>query len=111
MPPVPARRSAVLSLPDQFLFLEYTFDTNFVLHDNRVVRNVTVTLDEAVARWARVKAAQEGTSVSRLLGSMLEEQMEREEAYETAMRAFLARGPRDLSGGSPYPSRAERHAR
>ena len=30
------------------------------------MRNVTITLDEETARWARVEAAMRGTSVSRL---------------------------------------------
>jgi len=39
------------------------------------LRNVTVTLEEDVAQWARVEAARQDTSVSRLLGAMLKEQM------------------------------------
>ena len=36
------------------------------------MKNVTITLDEKVARWARIRAAELNTSVSRLLGGMLE---------------------------------------
>ena len=43
-------------------------------HANRL-RNVTVTLEEDVARWARMEAAQRDTSVSRLLGELLKERM------------------------------------
>ncbi|MCU1301184.1 MAG: CopG family transcriptional regulator [Candidatus Sulfotelmatobacter sp.] len=39
------------------------------------LRNVTVTLEEDVARWARVEAARLDTSVSRLLGELLKERM------------------------------------
>lgn len=39
------------------------------------MRNVTVTLEEDVARWARIEAARQDTSVSRLLGSILKERM------------------------------------
>ena len=39
------------------------------------LRNVTVTLEEDVARWARMEAAQRDTSVSRLLGELLKERM------------------------------------
>lgn len=39
------------------------------------LRNVTVTLDEEVARWARIEAARRDTSVSRLLGELLKEKM------------------------------------
>jgi hypothetical protein len=39
------------------------------------LRNVTVTLEEDVAQWARVEAARQDTSVSRLLGELLKEHM------------------------------------
>jgi hypothetical protein len=41
----------------------------------RRLRNVTVTLEEEVAQWARVEAARRDTSVSRLLGELLKERM------------------------------------
>jgi hypothetical protein len=46
--------------------------TGFV-SSNRRLRNVTVTLEEEVARWARIEAARRDTSVSRLLGELLKE--------------------------------------
>ncbi len=39
------------------------------------LRNVTVTLEENVAQWARIEAARRDTSVSRLLGELLRERM------------------------------------
>jgi len=45
-----------------------------VLSKNRL-RNVTVTLEEDVAQWARIEAARRDTSVSRLLGELLKESM------------------------------------
>lgn len=39
------------------------------------LQNVTVTLEEEVARWARIEAARRDTSVSRLLGELLKERM------------------------------------
>lgn len=39
------------------------------------LRNVTVTLEEDVAQWARIEAARLDTSVSRLLGALLKERM------------------------------------
>lgn len=41
----------------------------------RRLRNVTVTLEEDVAQWARIEAARRDTSVSRLLGALLRERM------------------------------------
>jgi hypothetical protein len=42
---------------------------------HRRLRNVTVTLEEDVAQWARIEAARRDTSVSRLLGELLKERM------------------------------------
>jgi hypothetical protein len=50
--------------------------TVFVSSTNRL-RNVTVTLEEDVAQWARIEAAKRDTSVSRLLGELLKERMEK----------------------------------
>jgi DNA-binding winged helix-turn-helix (wHTH) protein len=87
-------------------------DTNFVFHENRDVRtrNVTVSLDEEVALWARLEAARRDTSVSRLLGDLLRERMTREKRYETAMRTALERGP-FLKTDGRYLRRDEVHDR
>jgi len=87
-------------------------DTKIVLHYNRDMRNVTITLDEEVARWARIKAAELDTSVSRLVGDMLREKMLDEQSYQTAMQRFLSKQPRQLSEpGVVYPKREELHER
>ena len=39
------------------------------------MKNVTITLDEEVARWARIRAAERDTSLSRLVGKLLREKM------------------------------------
>ncbi len=76
------------------------------------MRNVTITLDEEVARWARIRAAQHNTSVSRLVGEMLREQMQGDHAYEAAMAAYLAKKPAVLSDRRrPYPRRDTLHGR
>jgi hypothetical protein len=51
------------------------------------LRNVTVTLEEDVARWARIEAAKRDTSVSRLLGELLKERMEKLSAQRSAADA------------------------
>jgi len=56
-------------------------------------KNVTITLDEETARWARVEAARHDTSVSRFVGEMLRERMQESAAYEAARRRFTAREP------------------
>jgi hypothetical protein len=74
------------------------------------LRNVTVTLEEDVARWARIEAAQKETSVSRYLGELLRERMLEKNAYESAMRPALARKP-FLKTDGRYLSREEVHDR
>lgn len=74
------------------------------------LRNVTVTLQEDVARWARIEAAQKETSVSRYLGELLRERMLEKNAYESAMRRALARKP-FLKTDGRYLSREEAHDR
>jgi hypothetical protein len=74
--------------------------------------NVTIKVDETVAAWARVWAAKQGTSMSRMLGEMLREKMERDEGYERAMEAWLAFEPQPLRRpGERLPSRDSLHDR
>ncbi len=75
-------------------------------------KNVTVTLDREVARWARVEAARRGTSVSRMLGDILENEMRGSDAYERAMDRFFAQEPgMHRADGRPLPTREELHDR
>ena len=74
------------------------------------LRNITVTLEETVARWARLEAARKETSVSRLLGGILKERMLERDGYERAMRQALAREP-FLKTAGRYLSREEVHDR
>ncbi len=54
------------------------------------MKNVTITLDEEVARWARIMAAEQNTSVSRLVGELLREKMIEEQTYQIAMQQYLS---------------------
>jgi len=74
------------------------------------LRNVTVTLEEDVAQWARIEAARRDNSVSRLLGGLLKERMAAQDGYERAMRRALARKPFLRSDGR-YLTREEVHDR
>jgi hypothetical protein len=74
------------------------------------LRNVTVTLEEDVAQWARIEAARQDTSVSRLLGELLKERMSARDGYEKAMRRALDRRPFLRSKGR-YLTREEAHDR
>jgi hypothetical protein len=74
------------------------------------LKNVTVTLEKEVAQWARLEAARNETSVSRLLGQILKQRMLEDAGYDSAMRRALARKP-FLKGNSRYISREEAHER
>ena len=78
----------------------------------RRLKNVTITLDEETARWARVEAARRDTSVSKLLGEVLRAEMRQEAQYEAARQAYLAQAPGiHRCQGQPLPSRDELHDR
>jgi len=76
------------------------------------VKNVTITLDEATAQWARQVSAERGVSVSRFVGELLRQQMQQEASYELAMKRYYALQPRPLKGpGEKYPTRDELYDR
>ncbi len=74
--------------------------------------NITLRVDANLLREARVLAARQGTSVSRLLAGRLEEIVRQEKAYEAARRRSLARLKKgyDLEWKRPS-SRDELHER
>lgn len=80
--------------------------------ETAVKSNITLKLDAAIIREAKILAAQRGTSVSRLLAQQLEELVRREKAYETARSRALTRldGGIDL-GWSPLEERGELYER
>ena len=53
------------------------------------MKNVTITVEDAALEWARVEAAKQNTSVSRMVGQMIAEKMRSNDAYEMAMREAL----------------------
>jgi hypothetical protein len=76
------------------------------------MKNVTITLDEKTAAWARVYAARHNTSVSRIVGEMLEQRMGELREYDDAMRRFLGKAPAKLKrAGTRYAARDELHDR
>lgn len=74
------------------------------------LKNVTITLTEDVARWARIKAAEEDSSVSQIVGEMLRREMQRRDRFDQARREFLRIGTSVISD-SPYPRREDLHDR
>ena len=75
------------------------------------MKNVTVTLDERTALWARVEAAKRDISLSALLRDMLERAQASAESYPEAMRRYQARSAVGLKTVGSYPSREELHDR
>lgn len=53
------------------------------------LKNITITMEDAVADWVRVEAAKRNVSISRLIGDWIAEEMRRQDAYEQAKRAAL----------------------
>ena len=72
------------------------------------MKNVTITMEDSVAEWARMEAARRNTSVSRLVGELLAEKMRHDDTYERAMREALTFEPIPFDG--PYLSRDEIYA-
>jgi len=76
------------------------------------MRNMTITVDEKVVKWARIEAARHDTSVSRMVGEMLTEKMRHDDAYDAARRSFFASPPRTLRrSGEILPNREELYDR
>ena len=75
-----------------------------------MLKNVTITLSEEAARWARKKAAEEDTSVSKLVGRMLENQMRMSDEYWRAYAQVKKIRNLRLSAARRL-SREEAHAR
>jgi hypothetical protein len=76
------------------------------------MKNVTITLDEQTAAWARLYAARHNTSVSRMVGELLRARMREGKDYEQAMRRFLSKRPVSFRWkGGRRPTRAELHDR
>jgi len=75
------------------------------------MKNITISLEEEVARWARVWAAEHDTSVSRFVGDLLQARMESERGYRRAMKSYFTRAPQKLKSAGHYPTREEIHER
>ncbi len=76
------------------------------------MKNVTITLDEQTAAWARVHAAERDMSVSRMIAELLRRRMREVREYDEAMRRFLAKRPVRLGRpGQRYATRDELHDR
>lgn len=70
------------------------------------MKNVTITLPDELAHRAKVFAAEQNTSVSRFVGSLLAERLESEQGYRDALSKWRKRKPMILNESQlPYPAR------
>jgi hypothetical protein len=70
------------------------------------MKNVTITLDEKVAQWARVEAAKAGKSLSRWIGERLDDDMRRDETTTRSLADWLQE-PLWQSTEGALPTRAQ----
>lgn len=75
------------------------------------LRNITITVEEDVARWARRKAAEENTSVSKLVGRMLEKEMRLNDDYWRAFERWKQLAPIAGIDAEPKLTREALHER
>jgi hypothetical protein len=74
--------------------------------------NITLKLDAGILREVRILAAEEGTSISALLASKLEEVIRQRKGYDRARKRVLAQLRKGLDLGWTRPaSRDELHER
>ena len=83
----------------------------FSCYTGFVARNVTIRISDQAALWARRKAAEENTSVSRLVGEMLERQMRLTDDYWQAFEHWKANRPLAGSSAAQRMCREEVHER
>lgn len=76
------------------------------------MKNITITVDEETAAWARAQAASLDMSLSRFVGELLQHRMSESRQYERAMRQYLSKQPVPLKRQDErYPARNELHER
>jgi hypothetical protein len=76
-----------------------------------VPKNITIKISDEAARWARRKAADENTSVSRLVGEMLERQMVLTDEYWRAFEHWKSNPPLASASAAERLGREEVHER
>ena len=76
-----------------------------------VAKNITIKISDELAIWARRKAGEENTSVSRLVSEMLERQMRLSDEYWRAYERWRGRDAVAAQGGGGRMGREELHER
>jgi hypothetical protein len=76
------------------------------------MKNITITVPDKVAKWARIWAARNNGSVSKLVGELLTERMNEETAYRASLKRYIGKPAVKLRAEStPYPKRDELYGR
>jgi hypothetical protein len=73
-----------------------------------IMKNVTITMEDSAADWARMEAARRNTSVSRLVGELVAEKMLGTDTYSGAMHRALEF--RSIAFEGPFMAREEIYA-
>lgn len=74
-------------------------------------KNITLKVSAELIQWARRKAADENTSVSKLVGDMLEREMKHSDTYWAAYERFASLEPSIPGCASERQSREQVHER
>jgi hypothetical protein len=83
----------------------------FSCYTNFVPKNITIKLADETALWARRKAAEENSSISKLVSEMLEREMRLSDAYWRAFEHWKSHRPIGAIGAEQRMSRDEVHER
>ena len=76
-----------------------------------VLKNITITVPEETAAWVRIKAAEENTSIARLVGKLLEREMQGGASYAKAYRKWKKIGSIPGIDAGKRLSREQAHER
>ena len=91
--------------------LKRSLTTIIVQHYNCAMKNITIKLENEVAHWSKVWAAEHNTSVSRILGDLLKQMKKEKTGYAKAMGQFLNVEAQALKVSKGYPLRDDLHGR
>jgi hypothetical protein len=75
------------------------------------MENVTLSLDDDVARWAQSRAEETKTTLVQFLEQVLRDQAEEDAIYKAAMERYFSLQPTRISENGRYPKREELYDR
>jgi hypothetical protein len=91
--------------------LDYLWRRKLSCYTGLVLKSIKITVSEEVARWARRKATEQNTSVSKLVGAMLESQMRTGDEYWRAYDRWKKIGSIKRINAAGRLSREQAHER